>query len=77
LPIKLVDTLTQGQEFGRRIGGRHLGKGTSHEPRLRTCFFAQLTKPVLGCFGLTIRPKSQAGGCCANSETQSRGALHP
>jgi hypothetical protein len=21
LPIKLVDTLTQGQEFGRRIGG--------------------------------------------------------
>jgi hypothetical protein len=40
--------LTQGQKFGRRIGGRHLGKGTSHERLPRTCFFAQLIKPVLG-----------------------------
>jgi hypothetical protein len=48
LPVEIVDALTQGQKFGRRIGGRHLGKGTSHERLPRTCFFAQLIKPVLG-----------------------------
>jgi hypothetical protein len=25
--------LAESQEFGRRIGGRHLCKGTSHEPQ--------------------------------------------
>ncbi len=39
LPIELVDALTQSQEFGRRIGGRHLCKGTSHEPEEPSCFF--------------------------------------
>jgi hypothetical protein len=31
--------LAESQEFGRRIGGRHLCKGTSHEPEEPSCFF--------------------------------------
>ena len=77
LPIEVVNALTQGQKLGRRIGGRHLGKGTSQEAQRRTCFFALAKEPVLGCLGLTIRPKACAGGCGANSKTQSRGAVHP
>jgi hypothetical protein len=30
--------LAESQEFGRRIGGRHLCKGTSHEPQSGSCF---------------------------------------
>ena len=39
LLIKGVDALAESQEFGRRIGGRHLCKGTSHEPEEPSCFF--------------------------------------
>jgi hypothetical protein len=31
-----------------RLVRRHLGKGTSQEPRRRTCFFALLAQLVLG-----------------------------
>jgi hypothetical protein len=30
--------LAESQEFGRRIGGRHPCKGTSHEPQSGSCF---------------------------------------
>jgi hypothetical protein len=65
LLIKGVDALAESQEFGRRIGGRHLCKGISWA----VGHLGSFSSHHLGSFGATVAFVQGASIWVANSNT--------